>query len=144
MVEQLAQLVTDLGSVNPGEEHGVDIGTVIALWVRALRRKSRESQVRQVVSADSDIDMLWIVGMNLGCHGDLVVISLSRLGGVLAHDVDAGWAVLEQMPAVLLRVDGFTDGVVPGRPDLLILVASKSESFMWTSRTTTLRAKRKT
>jgi len=47
-----------------------------------------------------------------------------------------GWAALTHMPAILLRVDGFTDGVIPGRPDLLIVPASSSESFTWKWKTT--------
>ncbi len=54
-----------------------------------------------------------------------------------------GWAVLEQMPAILLRVDGFTDGAIPGRPDLLIVVAARSETFTWKSKTTGLRTQTK-
>ena len=42
-----------------------------------------------------------------------------------------GYVVLKHVPTVLLRVEGFTEGVIPGRPDLLIVAPTKSRPFTW-------------
>eukprot|EP00660_Eupelagonema_oceanica_P008051 gene8051-10832_t len=42
-----------------------------------------------------------------------------------------GWVALKHVPRVLVRIDGFTDGPIPARPDLLLVSPSKSRSFSW-------------
>jgi len=47
-----------------------------------------------------------------------------------------GAAVLEHFPDLLVRIDGFTEGQIPGRPDLLLVTRSASQSFKWNWKTT--------
>ena len=75
--EQQVELVSEMSNVDGVEVQDVDIGPVIALEFRALRRKSREGQLNPSLITAFYSDVLGIVRVNLGCHEDLLTRNCS-------------------------------------------------------------------